>query len=96
MALKENGAINPWDTDYDVELFLHEFGHTYQSRIAGPLYYYNWGIPSALLGREYPEHDADYRAYKNFGIWPHGSPTTPKRTNVWDYLAGIFSIFWYY
>lgn len=93
----ENMALNPTDTDYDVELFAHEFGHTYQSRMSGPSFYLNWGIPSAILDKDYPEDDADYRAHENFGIWPHAPRTTsPWRTNTWDFLAGPFSIFWYY
>ncbi len=98
----EEMALNPNDTEYDVDLFAHEFGHTYQSRIAGPSYYLNWGIPSGLLDKDYPEDDADYRAHENLGIWPHtdywGNPiiTETTRMNFWDLMAGPFSIFWYY
>ncbi|NOQ27297.1 MAG: hypothetical protein GQ564_18200 [Bacteroidales bacterium] len=93
----ENMALNPSDTDYDIGLFAHEFGHTYQSRISGPQYYLNWGVPSGLLDRDYPEDDADFRAFENFGIWPHAPRTTnPRRTSVWDYILGPFALFWYY
>jgi hypothetical protein len=36
----------------------HEAGHTWQSRVLGPLYFFIVGIPSAL-GAEYTEDWAD-------------------------------------
>ncbi len=32
----EGMALNPDDTEYDIDLFAHEYGHTYQSRVSGP------------------------------------------------------------
>ncbi len=69
-VLGEGMALNPDDTAHDLNLFYHEFGHTYQSRIAGHAYLFKYGIPSAA-GSERPEQDADIRAHKKFGVWPH-------------------------
>lgn len=89
----EGMALNPDDKAYNVELFAHEFGHTYQSRITGPAYYFKYGIPSAILDAQGPEDDADYRAHKAFGIWPHGYKTDPWRYEWWEPLIGPLVIF---
>jgi hypothetical protein len=54
----------------NVNLFAPEFSHTYQSRNSGLAYLFKYGIPSAA-GSDLPEHDADIRSHRNFGIWPH-------------------------
>lgn len=59
-------------------MFAHEFGHTYQSRIAGPLYLSKYGLPSAIY-QDKAEKDANYRAFKNFGIQPYGDPMEVNR-----------------
>ncbi len=41
----------------------------------------------------YPEDDANYRAYKNFGVWPHGRVTEPNRYKWWEVLLGPIIIF---
>jgi hypothetical protein len=96
----ENMALNPWDTDHDVELFAHEFGHTYQSRIAGPAYYARYGFPSGIARHQFPEADADYRAFHNLGIWPHTDPNTgqpwerePSRFIFGDFFYGSIDLF---
>jgi len=70
-VMGHNMALNPNDTDHDVHLFAHEFGHTYQSRASGPFYLFRWGIPSAA-GKSEPEINANWKAYYNFGINPSG------------------------
>lgn len=54
-------------------LFMHEFGHTLQSRDVGPIYLFKYGIPSLLsaygTGRHacHPvEEDANQRAFEWF------------------------------
>ena len=91
----ENMALNPYDTDYELELFAHEFGHTYQSRISGPSYYFKYGISSALYADK-SEDDADYRAHSNLGVWPHSRQTEPNRTKWWEYLfaPSIWTFMW--
>jgi RHS repeat-associated protein len=86
--LGEGMALNPDDVGYDVKLLAYEFGHTYQSRIAGVLYLPKYGFPSAIWGYGSPaEKDADYRAYAKFGIWPHGkyNKGQPNRIKWWEY-----------
>ena len=87
----ENIALNPSDKGHNVDLFAHEFGHTYQSRISGPLYLFKYGIPSAAGGNP-SEADADWRTYMNLGFWPHGYEREPNRIKWWE--AGLGSILW--
>jgi len=76
-----------------VSLFAHEFGHTYQSRISGPLYFFKYGIPSALYGNlAKSEEDADWRAYNNLGVWPHGYSRPNNRTEWWE--VGFAPMLW--
>jgi len=65
-------ALNPYDWGYNIDLFAHEFGHTYQSRITGPLYLFRYGLSSALFQGS-TEDDADWRASQNLGIDPWGN-----------------------
>jgi RHS repeat-associated protein len=85
-VLGDNIALNPNDTEHDVDLFAHEFGHTYQSRIMGHLYLYRVGIASAKFQGS-TEADADWRAYKHFGIWPHGHERNNNRLKWWEVLG---------
>lgn len=69
-------------------LFMHEFGHSLQSRGSGPLYLLKYGLPSLisalgpLVHSEHPvERDANLRAMHyfscqaGFGEWPlHAHP----------------------
>jgi hypothetical protein len=48
-------------------LWRHEFGHTLQSRLSGPLFLFKYGIPSLLTGNEaWMEQDANLRAARFF------------------------------
>jgi hypothetical protein len=92
-VLGNNIALNPYDKEHDTYLFAHEFGHTYQSRTSGLLYLFKYGIPSAVWG-DSSEADADWRAYQNFGFWPHGYEREPNRIKWWE--IGLGSILWPY
>jgi len=67
-------ALSPNDNSQGLEgldLFAHEFGHTYQSRIAGPLYLFKYGIASAIYQGS-TEYDANKRGFGNLGMVPSG------------------------
>ena len=87
----EDIAMNHRDVGHDVDLFAHEFSHTYQSRISGTLYLFKYGIPSAVF-QDKAEKDANYRAYKNFGIQPFGDPMKANRLKWWEY--SFSSVLW--
>lgn len=62
-------------------LFMHEFGHTLQSRASGPIYLFKYGVPSVLSVRgkgrhnQHPvEQDANLRAFEYFKQHPGFSP----------------------
>jgi hypothetical protein len=90
----EGIALNPDDTDYDLDLFAHEFGHTYASRITGPLYYFKIGIQSAR-GSNRTEWDANYRAENNLGtgLLKPSRTKEPMRSQWWEFLIGPLSLF---
>ena len=88
-----NMALNPNDHSQGPEgldLFAHEFGHTYQSRISGPLYLFKYGIPSAAGGNS-SEIDADRRGAYNL---PHnnGWAQGKNRTKWWE--VGLAPVLW--
>lgn len=75
-----NAIATEWDKDYGVSLglfifgwkdsedvMMHEYGHSIQSLVLGPLYFIIIGIPSALwanLGREFRKRNhVDYSAF---------------------------------
>jgi hypothetical protein len=71
------GSIILGDSRIDAEinnrLFMHEFGHTLQSRAVGPIYLFKYGIPSLMsaysdgVHQQHPvEKDANLRAHKWF------------------------------
>jgi len=63
----DNIAFSPSDYDHNTDLFAHEFGHTYQSRISGPLYLFRYGLSSvAFQGSS--EWDANRRGFGNLGM----------------------------
>jgi RHS repeat-associated protein len=63
-----NMALNPNDdAKYNLDLLAHEYGHTYQSRIMGPMYLFRIGIASAMGGHS-TEADANRRGFGNLGI----------------------------
>ncbi len=86
-------AFGPNDTDHDIDLFAHEFGHTYQSRISGPGYYFKYGLPSAF-DSDLPEDDANYRAFEKFGIKPFNDPTEVNRMKWWEFFTGPLVMVW--
>ncbi len=84
----ENIALNPWDTEHDVNLFYHEYGHTYQSRTLGPLYYIKVGYYSAFTDESLVEDNANYKAYINFGVQPYEG-MQQEENHFWEILFGL-------
>ena len=71
-------ALSPNDDSQGqdgLDLFAHEFGHSYQSRITGPLYLLKYGIASIYDNDGLTEQDANRRGFWNLGI---NQPTTGK------------------
>jgi hypothetical protein len=66
--LGDNIALNPNDTEHDLDLFAHEYGHTCQSRIMGPLYLYRVGVASIVNNNGPVEMDANRRGFWNLGM----------------------------
>jgi RHS repeat-associated protein len=86
----DNIALHPYDIKHRVDLFAHEYGHTYQSRISGPLYLYKYGLASAVYGGS-TEPDANRRGFGNLGLTPIShrySDFTPNRYK-WYELFGV-------
>ncbi|MBI4648813.1 MAG: hypothetical protein HY738_20040, partial [Bacteroidia bacterium] len=81
----EGMATGPGDIEHDVDLFWHEFGHTYQSRVTGPTYYFKYGLPSANLSPK-PEEDANYRVYINKGVSPFDEPRSSNPYKWWEFF----------
>lgn len=55
-------------------LFMHEYGHSLQSRASGPIYLFRYGLPSVVSRHgkgqhdQHPvERDANLRAFRHFG-----------------------------
>ena len=85
-----NMALNPDDTDHDVDLLAHEFGHTYQSRVAGRLYIPVYGIPSAN-GAEWTEDDANFRTDLN----GHGHLLLNRRAQKYHPKTWLSFLHWF-
>jgi hypothetical protein len=86
-------ALNPDDTEHSVDLFAHEYGHTYQSRIMGPMYLFRVGVASAVYGRNsMTEEDANYRAAEN-GL-PIGSWRWQNSSSYKWYEFGFAPVLW--
>ena len=86
-------ALNPNDNSQGkdgLDLFAHEFGHTYQSRITGHLYLFKYGIPSAA-GGDLSEVDANRRGVYNLG-YDNGWPQGKNRIRFWEW--GIGNMLW--
>jgi hypothetical protein len=85
------------DHNSDNDLFVHEFGHTYQSRITGLAYLFKYGIPSAA-GGGLSETDANRRGYLNLRTDPYdqekGYSEKPNRIKWWE--IGLSSVLWPY
>jgi len=98
----ENIAYGLNDKTGNINLFAHEFGHTFQSRITGPLYLSKYGIPSGPMRSEVPEKDADIRAHQRFGFWPYELEYAPAdfsdRNTIkwWEFFVWPFMPWWNY
>ena len=68
-----------------LDLFAHEFAHTYQSRIMGPMYLFRVGLSSAVFGGS-TETDANRRGFGNLGM-------TPTRNSYKDFSSSTYK--WY-
>ncbi|MDR3060027.1 MAG: hypothetical protein LBU84_18050, partial [Prevotella sp.] len=82
-------ALSPDDTEHSVDLLAHEYGHTYQSRIMGPMYLFRIGIASIVNNNGPTEDDADWRGFQNLGIDIGGSISRYK----W-YEFGFAPVLW--
>ena len=51
-----------WSAHDKKHLVVHEYGHTVQSMMFGPLYLFAVGLPSALWSRRYDRRTAAYRS----------------------------------
>jgi hypothetical protein len=84
-------------------LFMHEFGHTLQSRASGPTYLLRYGLPSLIsaFGPGYHslhpvELDANFRAKRFFSQQP-GFLTWPSVANpVMEDQTALRSAWWEY
>jgi hypothetical protein len=91
-VLGDNIALSPNDYSQGQEgldLFAHEFGHTYQSRIMGTMYLFRVGLPSAVFQGS-TEADADWRAYQHFGYWPHGYERANNQYKWYEFFGAPF------
>jgi hypothetical protein len=82
-------------------LFMHEFGHTLQSRTTGPIYLFKYGFPSVLSVRgtgkhsQHPvEQDANLRAFEYFKTQPGFSPW-PAANNPLPKSGVTMGIHWW-
>jgi RHS repeat-associated protein len=83
-VLGDNIALNPYDVGHEVGLFTHEFGHTYQSRITGPLYLLRYGLASVVDNEGLTEADADRRGSVNLGMQSNGATS---RYTWWEFMG---------
>jgi hypothetical protein len=81
-------ALNPNDHsqgDKGLDLLAHEFGHTYQSRIMGPLYLFRVGLPSIINNNGLVEKDATRRGSYNLGITIYDVGQFPSDTSSYKW-----------
>ena len=86
-------ALNPDDNsqgEIGLGLFLHEYGHTYQSRITGNLYLFKYGIASAKYQGS-TEDDANRRGIYNLGYDNEGRQGI-NRVRFWEF--GLGNMLW--
>jgi hypothetical protein len=88
--LGDNIALNPNDTEHDLDLFAHEYGHTCQSRIMGQLYLYRVGIASAAYQGS-TEADANRRGFGNLGMTPIDNRSTDYTASTYRWWEHIFA-----
>ncbi len=87
-------AMHPNDNSQNsrgLHLFAHEYGHTYQSQIMGPLYLFKVGIASAHAGNNYNDNalvetDANRRGFTNLGI-------TPTRSDYMNFTESTYKLY---
>jgi RHS repeat-associated protein len=85
----DNMALSPYDVGYDMDLFIHEYGHTYQSRIMGPMYLFRIGISSAIFGGS-TEPDATRRGELNLGLTIENRYRFPSGTSTYKWWESSF------
>jgi len=74
-----------------VDRLSHELGHSYQSRITGPLYLFKYGIPSAS-NNKLSEPDANRRAGDNYLTLKAWRSQGKNRVKWWE--LGFGSLLW--
>jgi RHS repeat-associated protein len=84
----DNIALSPNDysqgTD-GLDLLAHEYGHTYQSRIMGPMYLFRVGLPSVINNNNLSEKDATRRGSSNLGITIQDERKFPSGTSTYKW-----------
>jgi hypothetical protein len=83
--------LNPWDYEHDIDLFAHEFGHTYQSRITGPMYLFRYGIASVYDNNGKTELDATKRGSSSLGITIGNTRRFPSGTSTYKLWEQVLS-----
>lgn len=85
---EEAGADN--ETDLSGRLILHEYGHTFQSLMLGPLYFPIIGIPSALWAncRKYKELREKYGVPYSFCFAEGWADRLGKRMMAYHIASG--------
>ncbi|MGZ5282283.1 MAG: hypothetical protein ACXWEY_08410 [Bacteroidia bacterium] len=82
-------------------LFMHEFGHSLQSRESGPLYLFKYGIPSLLTDNfAWMEKEANLRAIQYFHLHKDAllrndkTPPAKQLTHAewWEYVLFFLGI----
>jgi hypothetical protein len=77
------------------DLLAHEYGHTYQSRIMGPMYLFRIGIASVYKTNGLTETDANRRGFANLGMVPNGNWYKHSNTSTYKwYEFGFASALW--
>jgi hypothetical protein len=88
----DNIALNPDDVGHNLDLFAHEFGHTYQSRITGLLYLFRYGLASAIYQGS-TEYDANRRGFGNLNLTPtnsHYENRTASYYKFWEWFTAPY------
>ena len=94
-VIGEKIALNPNDNSQGpdgLDLFAHEFGHTYQSRIMGPTYLFRIGIASVYDNDGLTEQDANWRSSQNNLPIYDWRPKTKSRYKSYEF--GFAPVLW--
>ncbi|MDR3060022.1 MAG: hypothetical protein LBU84_18025 [Prevotella sp.] len=78
-----------------LDLFAHEYGHTYQSRIMGPMYLFRVGLPSIINNNGMTEYDATRRGSFNLGMTINYPTLFPIETSTYKWSEFGFGAFFY-